>query len=255
MSDKRIKSFLKTVDKEWKGYANLVEQLELHVKEKCSLQLEQHPIVNRLDELKAKDAKWVIQEYSRFSNEAIHMLLDARIRAYDWRALAEEIDRNIEEEKGSKTGGVPHLQIMRKGYLFGLQFDSDDYKPSHVTTVFLSTMRRIFQNPHNAYLAGAVLAFESVSIPEFQILDKLVAKSGANYSPSIRDYVDGHKLFEVGHKQELMKAIEPYIDWMFARDFAKGYLDVCIAMSDWWESLNQGLTDRKMLLFLLTVMI
>lgn len=226
-----------------KNYRNIVRGLEKHVAKFCNLSYADNPIIRRLDYLSKKEIEWVIKEYSQFSNEAIHMLLDARIRVHEWTELAKEIDRNIEEEKGSKTDGVPHLEIMRKGYLSGIDFDVNDYQSSEATKILLTFLKRIFRKKENAYLAGALLAFESVSISEFYVLDALVSKRKA-YNNYLCAYIDGHKHFEIGHKEGLMKAIEQYIGPEERVAFSDGYLHVCGTLSRWWDGLSNSIFKK-----------
>ena len=247
----KVEHFIGNVEQNFSNYRNLVKDLESSVYTYCELQGHQNPIGQRIEDLTANEVKWVIQEYSQFSNEAIHMLLDARIRVHEWTDLSEEIDRNIEEEKGSETKGVPHLEIMRMGYQIGLDFDVNNYNPSEITKTFLSLMKKIFRKKENAYVAGALLAFESISIPEFHILDALAKKYQVDRgiirrNDYLRDYIDGHKVFEVGHKEGLMKAIEPYIWHHQSREFSAGYLAVCMTVSNWWGNLNEEITRKKL---------
>jgi hypothetical protein len=105
-------------------------------------------------------------------------------------------------------------------------------------------MKQIIRFKNEAYLAGALLAFETVSIPEFHILDALVAKyeafEGTSRNEDVAAYIDGHKLFEVGHKEGLMRAAEPYIVTEYNKlNFRSGYLHVCYCMSEWWRCLNE----------------
>jgi len=242
--------FIKDVEDNFTSFRDLVHRLERFILNTCDLQRNQNPLIRNLADISADEVKWAIQEYSQFSNEAIHLLLDARVRVHEWKKLAEEIDRNIEEEKGSKTNGVPHLEIARKGYWTGLQFDMNSYEPSEITKDFLTRLKKVVRQKNNSLLAGALLALESVSIPEFYVLDALVNKYRAENEynePNIHlaSYIEGHKLFEVGHKEGLLSAIENYIGANQASQFATGYLAACVAISDWWHSLLLGIRERR----------
>jgi hypothetical protein len=139
-----------------------------------------HPIAGGIlageSELTAADLKWVIQEYSGFSNEAIHLLVSAYIRDYDWEGVKAEILHNIQEEFGSETKGVPHLEIMRKGYKKELDIETDGISYSFHTRHFLARMKELFAHVNHAYVAGAVLALEVTAVPEFDIMDILVQR-------------------------------------------------------------------------------
>jgi len=66
---------------------------------------------------------------------------------------------------------------------------------------------------------------------------KYQEQTGVARNRHLSSYIDGHKLFEIGHKEGLTKAIELYITDKNAMHFAAGYLQVCTTMSKWWESL------------------
>lgn len=243
------KEFIQDTQDSFTTFRDLVHCLERFVLATCSLQRNQNPIVRELNSLSNAQIRWAIQEYSQFSNEAVHMLLDARLRTHEWKKLSEEIDRNIEEEKGSQTKGVPHLETMRRGYMNNLDFDVNDHKPAEITQFFLLALRKVFRRKNNPYLAGALAAFESVSIPEFYALDALVAKymGDDEADANLTSYIEGHKFFEVGHKEGLLTAVEPYIDAFRAAEFAAGYLDVCEHLSDWWNNLLLYVREREKL--------
>lgn len=222
------------------SYQELVTLLEKFTQENYVLGIGQNPILKRSD-LHPSEIVWALKEYSQFSGEAIHMLIDARLHIYEWNRLAREIDRNVEEEKGSQTGGVPHLEIMREGYINGMGFDPTKHDPSSITKRFLHRMRHLFRQKNNPHIAGALLAFESVANPEFHAIDELYKLSGAEENKEMRSYINGHKEFEIGHKDGLVKAIEPYITAPRYEEFAAGYLEVCAIMSEWWTELNGAL--------------
>jgi hypothetical protein len=228
------------IAKDAASYKELVKFLEVFANENYVLGLGQNPILKRSD-LHPSEFVWALKEYSQFSGEAIHMLLDARLHIWDWPILAAEIDRNIEEEKGSQTEGIPHLDIMRMGYIEGMGFDPTKHEPSASTKRFLMHMRHLFRQKNNPYIAGALLAFESTANPEFHAIDELYRKSGAEENAHMRSYIDGHKEFEIGHRDGLVKAIESYITPPRYEEFATGYLSVCRVMSDWWCELNGSL--------------
>jgi hypothetical protein len=231
-------------------YELVVSELRKFIKS-TNLTPESNHIVQLVKELNKDELQSVINEYAQFSNEAIHMLLDARIRDYDWEQLKNEIDRNIEEEKGSETKLVPHLEIMRRGYREELGIETDDNHVSKTTELFLAQMRKIFKHDDNAYSAGALLAFEGTAIPEFYILDEIVTeytkKTGIEFKKGpTKSYIDGHKFFEIGHEDGLKTEIKPYINAENMENFVKGYVSVVLAMANWWESLAHDLEVSKM---------
>lgn len=214
-----------------------------------ALQVETNPVVGLLANANAKQIAFAIKEYSAFSYAAIHMLLDAALRNHDWKLLQEEIIRNINEEKGDETKDIPHLEMMRQGYKTDLGIETDNYIPSMITQAFLQKMRLIFKDTDNAFVAGALMAFEGSAIPEFVILDKIVnAYRQKNNLPTsdtpdlTKLYIDGHKEFEIGHEQGLIDTVKPFINNANMANMVKGYCAVCATMQTWWQQLAIEMT-------------
>lgn len=225
-------------------YDSCMEYLR-NVKDKVCLNLipDGNPVVKNLSVFSREQTGFVILEYAQFSNDAIHMLLDAMLRNHDWKKLKEEIQENIDEEKGSETKYIPHLEMMRRGYMMDLCLDTDNHKVSLITQNFLNRMKQIFKHNDNAYSAGALLAFEGTAIKEFHILEDIVNKY-CELDNRVLDpksltnlYIIGHKEFEIGHEEHLKQAIAPYINEENIGKMIKGYLKVCFTMSTWWEQL------------------
>ena len=216
-------------------------------KEFGALHLNRNPIASQVSNYSFSQLEFIIHEYSGFSNEAIHVLVDALIRNHDWKELYEEIQNNIDEEKGQETKGIPHLEMMRQGYKTDLGIDTDNVDYSEITLSFLKKMRKIFKHNDNAFSAGALLAFEGTAIAEFHILDAIVkeykqkkqVKASGDDSVSLTSiYIDGHKDFEIGHEAHLMTAIESYINETNIHKLIRGYFSVCFTMNMWWEQLS-----------------
>jgi hypothetical protein len=190
-----------------------------------------------LDQLKI-----AIEQYSTFSNEAIHMLLDARIRSTEWPKMSTEIGENIEEELGKFTKGVPHLVMMRRGYLNDLGIKTDSVNPLYFSEYFLRNMRLTFKVSVPSFLAGALVAFEGCAIQEFAIVEEIIKKyNGGTISGLTEEYIKGHQEFEIGHEQHLKDSISEYINESNYIFFCKGYIAVCLELDHWWNSLHQYL--------------
>lgn len=208
------------------------------------LTLAKNPVVLNIDQQNSIYLKNIIEQYSLFSAEAIHMLLDASLKSYKWPILCKELEENIEEEKGKFTDGIPHLEIMRIGYLKDLSIDTSTVEPNQATSYFLTNMIKIFNNNDLAYLAGALVAFEGIAIEEFYILDEIVKEYCRKNSITLDDssitmlYINSHKEFEIDHEAHLIEAALTYIDLTNIEEFKKGYRNVCKIMSDWWTKLD-----------------
>jgi hypothetical protein len=245
---KSIESISLFIKKHPVDYESCVAELRKFSKENfLALHLENNPIVASIKDYTPSQLEFIIKEYSGFSNEAIHMLLDAMIRNHDWKDLYQELQNNIDEEKGQETKGIPHLEMMRQGYKIDLGIDTDDISYSEITNAFLRKMRKIFKNNDNSFSAGALLAFEGTAIAEFHILDRIVKEykqkkgvgaTNENGVSLTKLYIDGHKDFEIGHEAHLMSSIKPYINEKNIHKMIRGYFSVCITMDIWWEQLS-----------------
>lgn len=236
---------IKTIAVKYPDFDTVLEALKTLLKNNfTALHPQTNPVVAVLADVDAQQVAFVIKEYSAFSYAAIHMLLDASLRNHDWKLLQDEILRNINEEKGEETKDIPHLEMMRQGYKIDLGIETDNYQPSGITQSFLRKMHLIFKDTDNAFVAGALMAFEGSAIPEFSILDEMVtayrqknnmpAKNAADLT---KLYIDGHKYFEIGHEQGLIDAVKPFITESNVNNMVKGYCAVCTTMNIWWEQL------------------
>lgn len=195
------------------------------------------------DSLSAEVLCWLIMEYSALSNAAIHLLIDSAVRVHDWEKLKEEIQENIREEMGLETKNVPHLEMMRIGYMKELGIVTDEVVPSNVTKSFLAHITKVFKHNDNAFQAGALLALEGSAIEEFHIMDEVAREYAKKTNLEYKDewltnlYIDGHKSFEIGHEQHLYDAIIPYITDENFPKFELGYLIVAKLFSTWWQQL------------------
>lgn len=237
----KIQDYLKEHPKD---YAECVVGLQkIRDDDFSALHPETNPVILNMEGYDARQLAFVIVEYSAFSNEAIHMLVDAMIRDHDWELLKKEIEHNIAEEKGQETKGIPHLEMMRQGYRLDLKLETDGVRNSAVTVSFLEKMRNIFKHDDNAFSAGALLAFEGTAIDEFHVLDRIVREYKARLGGDLKKgsltnlYIDGHKDFEIGHEAGLRDSIAPYINADNIHRFIRGYFSVCLTMNTWWEQL------------------
>jgi len=195
------------------------------------------------EQLSAEVLSWTIKEYSALSNAAIHLLTDSMVRVHDWEKLKEEIQENIKEEMGLETRMIPHLEIMRMGYMKELGILTDEVAPSDVTKSFLNHITKVFKHNDNAFQAGALLALEGSAIEEFHVMDEVIKEYAKKSKLDFQEnwltnvYIDGHKSFEIGHEQHLLDAILPYINEENYSKFELGYLLVVKLFSTWWQQL------------------
>lgn len=214
-----------------------------------SLNTATNPVVVNLPDWEEEDVKFLVKEYSGFSNESIHMFLDANIRLR-WKDVKEEIDRNVGEEMGVRTQGIPHLELMRHGYRDELGVETDGVEYSLPTVGFLNKMRDIFRSPDNAFACGALLAFEATATFEFKGVEKILRRLKALQGGEIAAdsltgiYIAGHVSDEGAgtnpeddHYDGMRKSIGKRINRDNAEAFIRGFAAVCTALNVWWEEL------------------
>lgn len=254
-----------------KTYSECVDALcKFSVEQFPGLFCDTNPIVTNLNNWEADDLAFVITEYSGWSNETIHMFLDARIRVY-WEDLRKEIERNVGEEMGALTKGVPHLEMMRQGYKRELGIETDDVPRTDITLDFIKKMREIFKHKDNAFSAGALLAFECTATEEFKIVNAFLRRrkaliGGEITKNSITGIYIGEHVNPEGEPHEgegvhnedlhyagLLNAIGPNINAQNVHRFIKGFLSVCLNLNIWWERLTVETYYQKMLRSELTV--
>jgi hypothetical protein len=214
-----------------------------------TLSQETSPVMASLDAWGADDLAFVLVEYSGWLNETIHMFLDARIRIY-WESVRKEIERNVGEEMGDLTGGVPHLELMRQGYFKDLGIETDNATHSAITQEFIKRMRQVFKSKDNAFEAGALLAFETVATEEFKVVNNMLRRRKALLGSEIGKnsltdvYIAGHVIAEGEgvhpedlHYEGMRGSIEPHINSQNIHKFIKGFFSVCVNINMWWERL------------------
>jgi hypothetical protein len=229
-------------------YVTCVRALERAVKVQFpALNAKTNPILLSLPGWSAAELAFVICEYSVFTNAAIHMFLDARIRNH-WEALGKEIVRNVEEEMGALTRNVPHLELMRFGHRHDLGIETDSHEPSAVTKGFVERMNRAFRSDDNAYLAGCLLAFEATAVEEFRMVDKFLHAYKKRIGGELREgsltdvYIRGHVTHddndpEADHYAGMRNAIGEYVDARNQKRFIRGFYAVATNLNVWWEQL------------------
>ncbi|HVG17941.1 MAG TPA: DUF3865 domain-containing protein [Blastocatellia bacterium] len=232
----------------------LLEMLRTHFP---SLTHETNPVMTNLDAWNADDLAFLLVEYSGWLNETIHIFLEARIRIY-WESVRKEIERNVGEEMGDLTAGVPHLELMRQGYFKDLGVETDNADHSLITKDFINKMRQVFKHKDNAFLAGALLGFEAVATEEFKVANTFLRRRKTLLGSEIGTgsltgiYIAGHVSAEGEgvhpedlHSEGMRQSIEPHINAQNIHKFIKGFFSTCLNINIWWERLAVEIFHQK----------
>lgn len=242
------------------NYTRFVPQLEAIINDAYgALRTDLNPAITNLPNWDVDDIKFLVKEYSGFTNESIHMFHDATIRL-KWDGVKDEIARNVSEEMGALTNGVPHLELMRQGYRDELGVQTEDVEYSACTQGFLNKMKQIFRSTNNAYTCGALLAFEATATFEFKAVEKILRtlKSRLDNGVIADDSITGKYILghvsdappgenpEDDHYDGMRRAIGNYIDHGNAKDVIRGFVAVCTALNAWWEQLSIEVYSHQM---------
>jgi hypothetical protein len=218
-----------------------------------------NPVIQHLDRWSADELSFIIQEYTGFSNAAIHMFLEARIRNH-WPALTAEIIRNMDEEMGVLTRNVPHLELMRYGYRVELGIETEDVRYSAQTKEFIEKMNSHFCVSDNAFLAGCLLAFEGTAVDEFRMVEQILRQHQRLRGRVIPadsltgTYIAGHVTPEtpdatfdpeMSHYRGMVEAIGQYINTDNMPRLMRGFFSVCLELNQWWEQVAASAFQRS----------
>jgi hypothetical protein len=211
----------------------------------------ENPVIRHFGQWSAANLRFIIQEYSGFSNAAIHMFLEARIRNH-WPALTKEIIRNMDEEFGVLTRNIAHLELMRHGYRAELNIETEEIQRTALTRDFIDRMTALFCSPDNAFLAGCLLAFEGTAVDEFRIVERMLREYESLRGREIPadsltgNYIAGHVTPEtpdrdadpeMDHYRGMVDAIGLYITAENMPRLVRGFFAVCLELNQWWEQL------------------
>lgn len=209
-----------------------------------------NPVVLKLSELTLPQLKSVIIRYSFFPRTIVEILTNARNLAHvaNWSQVEQELTRNIDEECGSETNGVPHAEILLRGLEQALgMHDVRQERIDSETGEFLNTltgMRRFNSVSDAPFVMGATYALEASAVPELEIVWKVVERYIAERGQvgpgfeGLKKFFDVHlATWEPRHQTDLCVACETYVTLETRETFEHGFRTMMQAMDKWWQSL------------------
>jgi hypothetical protein len=233
------------------------------------LQQRANPVLSGLLRGRIRGAQGVqiLEQYSLLPANIVSILSAMGNRLAEWDNVTEELRRNVDEEKGTGTSGIPHFVILKRGLKRELGVNVDEVVPNAGTSCFLDGLRRAIADQTPAFVAGMAYALEDSALPELEIVALAInasaralgqcgdvirpsamssrahceqlraTKDASNYT--LEDFFVVHlQDFEVGHKKGLSDTIAEYLrNAADAADFACGFEYVLKAMDEWWEGL------------------
>lgn len=213
----------------------------------------------------------VIIQYCFFPARIVHMLTGAAGCFAPDSGVCEELERNIQEELGSKTGGVSHVKLLLGLLSSELGLSIAHTRPNTATRTFLRAIDAGMEKSR-WYALGQAFALEASAVPELaRILGPALnayacathrnapisvtsmAEEGemVHFAPiSSRDeavnmgldqWIAMHvRQFEVGHRDLLREQAIPLLlaEGPSAQtDFEEGFTHVLDQMDAWWQAL------------------
>ncbi len=187
-------------------------------------------------------------QYAWFPRVIVTMLMAIRdlARQYGWEAVAQELTRNLGEELGTETYGVPHNVLFTRILEEECGLDSPMEK-SASTSKFISGMFHQLLSGDRIHALGTVYALETTACPELLVVVKMIThlrkqkghKNPGAFSPNTQNFFDMHiNIWEPGHSEGLRLASEPLLTSDDARtSFEHGFKAVLDIMETWWEEL------------------
>src|SRR3989338_931252 len=135
-----------------------------------------NPVALALPNLSLQQLQHSLYQYTIFPRNIVSFLNTAREAARDnqWYEVTRELTRNIGEELGTETGGVPHYDMLVNGLSEGIDPQLGpslrSLSPSEATKAFIAGMERTMSDQKVEYVIGGTYALESSAVPELVII-------------------------------------------------------------------------------------
>lgn len=268
-----ITSFQASFEKSDMTLQTLFQQLNT---EMCSRQFfTENPLIKRIQtdtSVQATHAlKQAICQYVRLPEEIVSYLQAAAAWFPKNHPIYCELERNWNQEEGSATGGVAHVQILKYRIQQDLHIDASQVKSNSSTHQFLKSLETGMRR-NRWFAIGQAYALEATAVPELAILvgpainayaqrthkmevidtnalhsqrlnvlpSKIDTRDQA-YTLTMTDWFALHVLdFEVGHRDFLQEKIS--LSLTTAEDidqFRLGFTHVLDAMDLWWNGIHE----------------
>lgn len=229
------------------------------------LSLLHNPVMNRAQSLtqpaKTQFVSSVFGQYYGLVVEITHFLSQMILVTMEEScpAVTRELRRNLAEESGSRTEGLPHRILLSRALRNELQLEVEQYRRSEETHSFLAGLMSSLYNRAAAFGLGVIYALEDTASAEVLVVgaitatiyegvtvqrltDKQLSLTDRNlpaHELSLEGFFRRHIVdFEIGHQQGLQKAITQDMNLDFPiHEFTAGYEYTLTAMHKWWEHL------------------
>lgn len=224
-------------------------------------------------------ARYALSQYSALIESIVELLTVVCVRASaeDWNLISDELHRNISEEEGSESDGVPHRIIaaehfQKAGIVWPAQTqtieeyrqgigssDPRTFRYDPATRSAMAMMCKMAQHLTPSSAVGMAFALEVTARPELRLVAKLLnlAISDTDQDPLPEWIISGnappkvapdplsllgffsHHIFEweKGHEERLADAITS-TEGIDEVEFRAGFDMLCDLMNVWWVALS-----------------
>lgn len=248
------------------AFTESVNQLDQSLQTQYAAMSEtRNPVILGLNEglLSAPELAAILGQYSVLPARIVEFLSLGAERLRNWPKVKQELERNIGEEMGSRTGERSHYEILQDALWQELELDITDSSPTAATHRFLENVRKGLSNKPEAFVAGVIYGLEASAIPELTVVARLInhyASCSGKTAPidlaamsqhsSQRSNSDMGKSFnldsffvihlqdfEVGHRNGLAHSLEGHIEDSACKLFEAGFEYLLNEMEQWWSDL------------------
>lgn len=206
-----------------------------------------NPVAQKAHALGADALTYLLGQYSIFPRQIVDLLNTARRSLDAWPTVQDALVVNVEEEEGSRSGGVSHYELLKFGMLQEYGVGIEDVAAREATHSFLGICQGALEASDPAYVAGAIYAIEASSIGEIEIVQDLANRLSLIQNgralpkgSQLHTFLISHlEDFEVGHERDLKEALTPLLGEAEQKRFDLGFREILHAMDAWWHGLNR----------------
>jgi hypothetical protein len=216
-----------------------------------------NPVATLLPDLSITQLQYIVGQYSTFPRCIVEFLEAARgaARKEGWESVGQELTRNMGEELGTETSGVPHYEMLIRGVSDATDPSAyaqlKNLPASQSTGAFLARVETAVRSADSTYALGAVYALESSAVPELIIVRDILTLylkkvGGCGIEGTLKLFFDKHLGdWEPGHENGLFVTVPTYMTKGSVAAFAEGFGEVLSAMDVWWSELAKEASAIK----------
>lgn len=210
-------------------------------------------------------------QYCRLPEVIVSLLLAARAHFPQKSGVARELARNVAQESGRGTAGIPHVEILKLGLSRDLGIDASNVHGSVATETFIAALREGMSR-NASFALGQTFALEASAVPELAyvvgpainayarslrysppIVAEALKEDGTYPLPTLRTKAKARAMpmsawfalhvrdFEVGHRDLLRVHAKTFLERDGdAEQFRAGFINVLDLMDAWWTALAEA---------------